>query len=335
MWAWLELLRLPNLFTVPGDAVAGYVLASGGQLRPPAVLLAGTAGLALYCSGLILNDLRDCAEDSIWRPERPLPSGRISREKAAVVMAILFAVGLLAAAAAGIRPLLVALALAVGVIIYNSGLKSVPGVGALIMGLCRALNVLLGAAAVPYGAGTAPALVGAGILGLYIAVVTQAARAESHPELAQGAAWAVPLVVGVGFVMMLAFVWTSPAAGVVGFLCLWAAAFALSFVPWLLLESRHYVYLPRFFLRALALPHRFPSPPEGVPGPSGFLPTRDAELVARLRRESISLLVSLLLLMQAALVVGRGQTPAAWAAGGVLLAAWGANRLAARWIAGS
>ena len=333
--AWLELLRLPNLFTVPGDAAAGYVLASGGQLRPLAVLLAGTAGLALYCSGLILNDLRDFAEDRIWRPERPLPSGRISRERAAAVMAILFAVGLFAAAAVGLRPLLVALVLAVGVVAYNSGLKSVPAVGALVMGLCRALNVLLGAAAVPYGAGITAALVGAGILGLYVVVVTQAARVESNAEIPQSAAWAAPLVVGVGFVVMLAFVWTSSGAGVVGFLCLWAVAFALSFIPWLMLESPHYVYLPRSVLRALALPHRLPSAPEGVHGSSVVLVDRDAELVTRIRRESISLLVSLLVLMQAALIVGKGQTSAAWVAGVVLIAAWGANRIAARRIAGS
>ena len=39
---WLQLLRAPNLFTVPGDPLAGFLLASGGvfDLRTVGVMLA-------------------------------------------------------------------------------------------------------------------------------------------------------------------------------------------------------------------------------------------------------------------------------------------------------
>jgi 4-hydroxybenzoate polyprenyltransferase len=80
--AWLRLLRLPNLLTVPGDVLAGFLLApaaagGAGSIR---CLLAIPAGLLLYAAGLVLNDLFDYAEDLRDRPDRPLPSQR-SRAK--------------------------------------------------------------------------------------------------------------------------------------------------------------------------------------------------------------------------------------------------------------
>ncbi|MCP8713015.1 UbiA family prenyltransferase, partial [Streptomyces sp. AC04842] len=72
--AWAELLRLPALFTVPGDTLAG-VAAAGGRPDPRALLPIGSS-LCLYAAGMVLNDWADRAEDAVERPHRPLPSGR-------------------------------------------------------------------------------------------------------------------------------------------------------------------------------------------------------------------------------------------------------------------
>ncbi|MZG15114.1 prenyltransferase, partial [Streptomyces sp. SID5914] len=73
--AWAELLRLPALFTVPGDALAGA--AAAGARPGPRTLLAIGSSLCLYEAGMALNDWADRAEDAAERPHRPLPSGRI------------------------------------------------------------------------------------------------------------------------------------------------------------------------------------------------------------------------------------------------------------------
>ncbi|MEU3895025.1 UbiA family prenyltransferase, partial [Streptomyces sp. NPDC029519] len=73
--AWAELLRLPALFTVPGDALAGA--AAAGARPGPRTLLAIGSSLCLYEAGMALNDWADRAEDAVERPHRPLPSGRI------------------------------------------------------------------------------------------------------------------------------------------------------------------------------------------------------------------------------------------------------------------
>src|SRR5260221_228220 len=74
---WLQLFRAPNLLTVPGDPIAGYLLACFGAVEEglwPAI----GASVCFYAGGLLLNDLADLAEDRRERPSRPLPSGAAS-----------------------------------------------------------------------------------------------------------------------------------------------------------------------------------------------------------------------------------------------------------------
>ena len=69
--AWLRLLRVANLPTVPGDPIVGYVVAAGVVGWP--VLPCAAASLCLYCAGLLANDYFDLAEDRRDRiPDYPL-----------------------------------------------------------------------------------------------------------------------------------------------------------------------------------------------------------------------------------------------------------------------
>ena len=177
--AWLRLLRLPNLLTVPGDVLAGFLLApaaTGGDWAQ--LLFAVPAGLLLYGAGLALNDLFDYAEDLRERPERPLPSGEISREAAAAAALIFFWIA--AFLAAFFDALAIAIPLILCVILYNVGVKRHAVFGPFLMSASRAGNLLLGAAAVSDGVPSAPMpWIGAAILGIYIAAVTRLARNET------------------------------------------------------------------------------------------------------------------------------------------------------------
>jgi 4-hydroxybenzoate polyprenyltransferase len=194
---WLQLFRAPNLFTVPGDPLAGFLLASGGSLRP-AVLTAIAASLALYCAGLLLNDLCDLAEDRAERPHRPLPSGAAEPRVVRAVAILLLLFGNACALALGTHAALVAIGLSAAVVAYDLGAKRLVGVGALVMGLCRGLSLVLGAAAATEEPVRAVFLA-AGMVTLYIAAVTHLARYETH---ATAPAWAralppIPLAIGV------------------------------------------------------------------------------------------------------------------------------------------
>ena len=74
---WLSFIRLPNLFTIPGDPVCGFFL-SGGSLPGKELLFICFSSLCSYIFGLIGNDLVDFEEDKVSASYRPLPSGAIS-----------------------------------------------------------------------------------------------------------------------------------------------------------------------------------------------------------------------------------------------------------------
>jgi 4-hydroxybenzoate polyprenyltransferase len=138
---WLELLRLPNLFTVPGDILVGWVVMGMKRGFP---FLAIIASLAFYSAGLLFNDLFDAAIDARERPRRPIPSHRISKRAVFSVASILSLVGLLLCICCDafyIGCLLLGL-----ILFYDIIAKHILGLGVVVMGLCRGVNILLGTA---------------------------------------------------------------------------------------------------------------------------------------------------------------------------------------------
>ena len=182
--AWGQLFRLPNLLTVPGDPVAGFLLASmatGGGVGL-AIIPAAAASVLLYAAGLVANDLFDLRIDRRERPGRPLPSGRIRPATAGIVLAALTSLGVACAFLAGAAAGAVALALTAAIFLYDGLTKRIrlAAPGAVNMGLCRGLSLLLGAAAAG-GMDSWPVLTSALGLTAYIAVVTWIARGETRP----------------------------------------------------------------------------------------------------------------------------------------------------------
>ena len=102
--SWLQLLRVPNFPTVPGDPLAGFALASLGQSDVSWLRVLPVVGcsLLLYAVGMIWNDCADYEEDLQHRPQRPLSSGRIGRRTAFVVGVVLALFGVALAAVAGV-----------------------------------------------------------------------------------------------------------------------------------------------------------------------------------------------------------------------------------------
>ncbi|MER6165147.1 SCO3242 family prenyltransferase [Streptomyces violaceorubidus] len=172
--AWAELLRLPALFTVPGDALAGA--AAAGARPGPRTLLAIGSSLCLYEAGMALNDWADRAEDAVERPHRPLPSGRIRPSAALTAAGVLTGAGLALAAGAGRPALAVAAPLAATVWAYDLALKHTPA-GPAAMAAARGLDLLLGAATT--GGGTRAALPSAALLGSHTLAVTAVSRRET------------------------------------------------------------------------------------------------------------------------------------------------------------
>lgn len=186
--AWWQLLRAGNVFTAASNVVAGFLIVQH-QWQPAHVLAALiAASTLLYLAGMVLNDVYDVELDAVERPERPIPSGRISRSAAAPVGWALLAAGVGCAwtatwITAHVIPGLIGSLLAAAVVQYNRELKTT-AIGPLIMGLCRTLNVLLGVSVASDLAEHGIAVAYAAGMGLYTIGVTKLAQTETTGSLA-------------------------------------------------------------------------------------------------------------------------------------------------------
>ena len=214
--AWLQLFRVPNLLTVPGDPLAGFLLASGGRLdgRVVAPLI---ACLCLYAAGLVLNDLADHKEDARERPNRPLPSGVVSRGAAVLVSGNLIIFGLGLCVIAGPPVALMGFGLLLGIFLYDFFTKKIALVGAAagmgpditMISTGMALEPLSPAFALPFYA-LAPighrlfifSLAAALIVAIYIAAVTNLARYETQPAYPKFPRWLPLAAIFFGYIVL-------------------------------------------------------------------------------------------------------------------------------------
>ncbi|MBS0202734.1 MAG: UbiA family prenyltransferase [Planctomycetes bacterium] len=226
MLGYLQLVRLPTVFTAMADIILGYTLThtfvagTDGSEDAPKFLVLLAASCCLYMSGMVFNDVFDLQQDTAERPGRPIPSGRVSRNSAIVLGVVLMTVGIVSAALVTRVSLQVAGLLAVAILSYDGLLKRTP-LGPLAMGSCRLLNVLLGASDqlfwTPPGLLVRPQLAAAIGLGVYIVGVTVFARTEAKTS----SRWQLGLaqilfnagIVVLGCLIVAWPVWTWPPRG--------------------------------------------------------------------------------------------------------------------------
>jgi len=150
-----ELVRAPAALSVPGDALAGAAVTGTLGARTAGL---SVASVCLYWSGMAANDWADRDLDAKERPERPIPSGRVTPGTALGLAAALSAAGLVLAGLTGGRRALAVAAPLTGVMWwYDTRLKGTAAAPAG-MAACRGLDVLLGASAGRWRRSAGPAL---------------------------------------------------------------------------------------------------------------------------------------------------------------------------------
>ena len=156
LFACLQLMRPANIVTAMADILAGVAVAAGFLLSAmrgdgfpisedfvlilPLLLL---ATIGLYGGGVVFNDVFDAELDAVERPERPIPSGRVSLREAIILGGVLLVAGILFAFWVSVLSGAVAIAIAFFALLYNKVGKH-KAWGPLNMGLCRGLNLFLG-----------------------------------------------------------------------------------------------------------------------------------------------------------------------------------------------
>ena len=152
---WLRLLRIPNLPSAISNILMAYLLVNQTWTPVLPLVLLIVASAAMYSAGMILNDVFDFEVDLQQRPQRPLPSGAISKSLAASCGFTLLIVGIVIASLCGFfsgggltaaawRTGILAILLAICIVLYDGPLKRTI-LAPFLMGGCRTLNILMGA----------------------------------------------------------------------------------------------------------------------------------------------------------------------------------------------
>lgn len=180
----LRLTRPANVITAVSDILAGiaisgyFVNVSGDEYSCKPLILLIISTMGLYAGGVVFNDVFDAKLDAVERPERPIPSGVVTKAGAAVWGILLLLGGITAAVNVNATAAVLSIAIAVCALVYDKWCKHHFIAGPLTMGLCRGLNLLLGISIIPATISAWWYL--AFVPVVYIAAITTVSRGEVH-----------------------------------------------------------------------------------------------------------------------------------------------------------
>jgi 4-hydroxybenzoate polyprenyltransferase len=180
--SYLTLTRPANIITAIADILAGVAIASFtfplSSVSPLNVVLLCISTIGLYGGGIVFNDIFDLELDKIERPERVIPSGKVSKNNALIFGILLLVLGIFSAFFNSKMSGVIALMVASCALIYDKYGKHHPFLGPVNMGLCRGGNLILGISIIKNAVSDWWWL---GILPVcYIAAITMISRGEVH-----------------------------------------------------------------------------------------------------------------------------------------------------------
>lgn len=179
-------MRPANIVTAFADILAGAAAAFAvmntydGTVFPadPNLFWLLLSTFGLYGGGIVFNDVFDAELDASERPERAIPSGRVTKTYATLLGILLFTIGIVSAFWVNSTAGMIASGVAIGALIYDAAAKHNAVFGPLTMGSCRGGNLLLGASIIP------ASLSGLWFLAIipiiYIGAITLISRGEVH-----------------------------------------------------------------------------------------------------------------------------------------------------------
>ena len=229
--SWLVLTRCSNLPTVWSNVISGWLLGMAAVIQTPTVIipsaLNGTLfilllGISLlYVAGMIFNDVFDYEWDCQNRPERPLPSGLISRSKAKWIGIIILLLGLALSAFSAGRFFKLTFLLTIFILWYDVAHKGNP-LAPMVMGACRALLPMIGfIVATIDGIYAQPNIVYvyAVVLGIYTYALTWVAKYELTPT--KNSYWIERLLFLIPLPLIVYYNYTYWSLGALIFYVLW------------------------------------------------------------------------------------------------------------------
>nr|WP_233164046.1 UbiA-like protein EboC [Snuella sedimenti] len=201
-------MRPANIITSIADIIAGIAIAGflvpelwNQQIITHIILLSLTTA-GLYAGGIVFNDVFDIEQDKINRPERVIPSGRLTLKEAKLFGIVLFTTSIIVAFLVSNTSGILAITITLSALLYDKYSKHNRVLGPLNMGLCRGVNLILG---MSINMELDPKYYLIGILPvLFISAITLTAQKETKGKNKLAIAFAMLLdaVIVIGFIVM-------------------------------------------------------------------------------------------------------------------------------------
>lgn len=202
-------MRPANIVTAIADVLAGIAISGILSMMTTTsalmkILLLCISTIGLYGGGIVFNDVFDYKIDMVERPERVIPSGKISIGEATGLGIVLLLIGIIAALLVNTTAFVLAILTSIAALTYNRWGKHHPLLGPPNMGLCRGLNLLLGVSILPAMVFNLWYIAIVPII--YISAITMISRGEVHGS-SRKPLYSAALLYGLVILMILWFAW--------------------------------------------------------------------------------------------------------------------------------
>ncbi|MBU7013647.1 MAG: geranylgeranylglycerol-phosphate geranylgeranyltransferase [Theionarchaea archaeon] len=147
MKAYLEMIRPSNSIMAGFAVFLSGMIAAGRQVPPLDVFLAVIGTIAASSAGMVMNDYFDYDIDSINKPQRPLPSGAVTRRNACIFALLLFGLAFLFIAFTNWICILIGYPAIALIFVYSWKLKRSPLSGNFVVAFLTSLTLVYGGAA--------------------------------------------------------------------------------------------------------------------------------------------------------------------------------------------
>jgi len=141
---YLKLIRIHNVIGAAIGDFTGYVVASEWRILPLKLLISILVVSLVAAGGYAINDVYDIEIDKINKPDRPLPSGRITLRNAVFLSYATMILGILLSVFLGYIQIFVAFITSLLLYLYAKSLKRTGLTGNFVVALTTGLSIFYG-----------------------------------------------------------------------------------------------------------------------------------------------------------------------------------------------
>lgn len=143
-YALISLTRFLNVLITFCSVIVAVIICGHELIIPGKYLLAALSASLSAAAGYVINDFFDLQADLINKPERSLPSGKVSKKAAVVFYLVLLLLSMFSAYIINWIVFLIVFLTNVLLFLYSSGLKRIPLLGNLVISFLTGFVFIFG-----------------------------------------------------------------------------------------------------------------------------------------------------------------------------------------------